>query len=239
MLRLENVSKKYRDFLAVNNLTLDLPAGDFFGFLGPNGAGKTTTIKIIAGLLAPTSGKVFIADIDIQKYPVDAKRLIGYIPDQPYLYDRLTGKEFLQFSGGLYKLTGSPLKAKIDEVVDLLKIEEWLNRRTEEYSQGMKQRIVIASALLHEPKLLVVDEPMVGLDPQSAAIVKNVFRQKSAAGTTILMSTHSLNVAEDICRSVGIIKNGALLFHDTLASWRSFREREYENLEAFFIELVK
>jgi ABC-2 type transport system ATP-binding protein len=239
MLKLEAVSKSFRDFLAVNDLSLELKAGDFLGFLGPNGAGKTTTIKMITGLLSPTSGKIFIGGIDIAKDPVAAKALIGYIPDQPYLYDRLTGKEFLQFSGGLYSMNASRLRTRIDEVTELLQIDEWLNRRTEEYSQGMKQRIVIASALLHEPKLLVVDEPMVGLDPQSTQIVKDVFRQKVADGTAILMSTHSLHVAEEICLSVAILRNGAMIYHDTLAALKVFREHDTPGLESFFIDLLK
>jgi len=180
MLKLTNLSKKFGNFTAVNNINIEINAGDFFGFLGQNGAGKTTTIKMITGLYAPTNGTVHIGGFDIQKNNIEAKRLTGYIPDQPFLYEKLTGKEFLYFCGGLYKIEKSKLKNKIDETIDQLKIEQWIDKRTEEYSQGMKQRIAIASALLHDPQLLVVDEPMVGLDPQSALVVKNVLKEKSS-----------------------------------------------------------
>lgn len=239
MLQLKNLSKKFGSFQAVHNLNLQVNRGEFFGFLGPNGAGKTTTIKMISGLLSPTEGSVLIDGLDIQKNPVEAKRIIGYIPDQPYLYDRLTGREFLYFSGGLYGIAAKELKTIIDDVTGMLKIGEWIDRRTEEYSQGMKQRVSIASALLHNPKFLLVDEPMVGLDPQSAKIVKEILTQKAQEGTAIIMSTHSLNVAEEICSRIGIIKDGALIFDNDLNSFRNFYDKEYQNLESFFLELVK
>jgi ABC-2 type transport system ATP-binding protein len=239
MLQLKNLSKKFGSFQAVNDLNLQVNSGEFFGFLGPNGAGKTTTIKLISGLLSPTEGSILIDGYDIQKNPVVAKRIIGYIPDQPYLYDRLTGREFLYFSGGLYGVSSKELKVIINDVTEMLKIGEWLDRRTEEYSQGMKQRVSIASALLHSPKFLLVDEPMVGLDPQSAKIVKEILTQKAQEGTAIIMSTHSLNVAEEICSRIGIIKDGALIFDNDLHSFRNFYDKEYQNLESFFLELVK
>ena len=239
MLHIKNLSKSYGSFRAVNNLNLTVNSGEFFGFLGPNGAGKTTTIKIISGLLSPTTGSVAIDGFDIQKDPIEAKKIIGYIPDQPFLYDRLTGREFLFFSGGLYNIRHTELKEIINEVIDLLKIGQWIERRTEEYSQGMKQRISIASALLHNPKFILVDEPMVGLDPQSAKIVKEVLVKKASEGTAIIMSTHSLNIAEEICHRIGIIKEGELIFDDDVSSFKEFQNREYANLESFFLELVK
>jgi ABC-2 type transport system ATP-binding protein len=239
MLQLQNLSKKFGSFRAVNTLNLQVNSGEFFGFLGPNGAGKTTTIKLICGLLAPSEGSILIDGFDIQKNPVEAKRIIGYIPDQPYLYDRLTGREFLFFSGGLYGIPASQLKSIIYDVTEMLKIGEWIDKRTEEYSQGMKQRVSIASALLHSPKFLLVDEPMVGLDPQSAKIVKEILTQKAQDGTAIIMSTHSLNVAEEICSRIGIIKDGSLIFDNDLNSFRNFYDKEYQNLESFFLELVK
>jgi ABC-2 type transport system ATP-binding protein len=187
VLKLVSLTKRFGNFTAVNNVNLEIQPGDFFGFLGQNGAGKTTTIKMITGLYAPTSGTVYVGGYDIQKNPEEAKRLIGYIPDQPFLYEKLTGKEFLYFCGGLYKIEKNILKNKIDETIDKLKIEQWIDKRTEEYSQGMKQRITIASALLHDPELLVVDEPMIGLDPQSALIVKNVLKQKASNGAAVFM----------------------------------------------------
>jgi ABC-2 type transport system ATP-binding protein len=239
MLELQNVSKRYGNFSAVKDISLTVNEGCFFGFLGPNGAGKTTTIKMIAGLLSPTSGKILINGVDMSKQPVRAKEQIGYIPDQPFLYDRLTGKEFLFFTGGLYKMEHEAVKTKVEEVIDTLEIGNWVHRRTEEYSQGMRQRVVIASALLHEPKFILVDEPMVGLDPQSANIVKQVFRQKAASGTAIVMSTHSLHIAEEVCERIGVIKDGEFIFNDSLESLKNFQAANYKNLESFFLELVQ
>ena len=239
MLKLTNLSKKFGNFIAVNNINLEINAGDFFGFLGQNGAGKTTTIKMITGLYAPTNGTVHIGGFDIQKNNIEAKRLTGYIPDQPFLYEKLTGKEFLYFCGGLYKIEKGKLKNKIDETIDQLKIEQWIDKRTEEYSQGMKQRIAIASALLHDPQLLVVDEPMVGLDPQSALVVKNVLKEKSSQGVAIFMSTHSLNVAEEVCSRIGIIKDGQMIFEDNKEIVEEIKGTDHQNLESLFLHLTK
>jgi len=239
MLKLTNLTKKFGNFIAVNNVNLEINAGDFFGFLGQNGAGKTTTIKMITGLYAPTNGSVYIGGYDIQKNHIEAKKLIGYIPDQPFLYEKLTGKEFLFFCGGLYKIEKSKLKNKIDETIDQLKIEQWVDKRTEEYSQGMKQRIAIASALLHNPKLLVVDEPMIGLDPQSALVVKNILKQKASEGVAIFMSTHSLNVAEEICSRIGIIKDGQMIFEDKKEVVEEIIGTDHQNLESLFLHMTK
>ena len=239
MLRLINLTKKFGNFIAVNNINLEIQAGDFFGFLGQNGAGKTTTIKMITGLYSPTDGNVLIKGIDIRKKPIEAKKLIGYIPDQPFLYEKLTGREFLFFCGGLYKIDKKELKNKIDETIDQLKIDQWVDKRTEEYSQGMKQRIIIASALLHDPDLLVVDEPMVGLDPQSALVVKNILRQKASEGVAIFMSTHSLNVAEEICSRIGIIKDGQMIFEDKKEVVEQIKGTDHQNLESLFLHLTK
>jgi len=239
MIKLTNLTKKFGNFTAVNNINLEINAGDFFGFLGQNGAGKTTTIKMITGLFAPTNGSVHIGGYDIQKNHIEAKKLIGYIPDQPFLYEKLTGKEFLFFCGGLYKIEKSKLKNKIDETIDQLKIEQWVDKRTEEYSQGMKQRIAIASALLHNPKLLVVDEPMVGLDPQSALLVKNVLKRKASEGVAIFMSTHSLNVAEEVCSRIGIIKDGQMIFEDKKEVVEEIIGTDHQNLESLFLHMTK
>lgn len=239
MLKLINLTKKFGNFTAVNNINLEIERGDFFGFLGQNGAGKTTTIKMITGLYAPTDGTVLINGIDIQKNPIDAKKLIGYIPDQPFLYEKLTGKEFLYFCGGLYKIDKKLLTKRIDETIEQLKIDEWVDKRTEEYSQGMRQRIAIASGLLHNPSLLVVDEPMVGLDPQSALVVKNVLKQKAEEGVAIFMSTHSLNVAEEICSRIGIIKDGRMIFEDKKEVIEQIKGTDHHNLESLFLHLTK
>jgi ABC-2 type transport system ATP-binding protein len=238
MLELIKLEKKFGDFTAVNIKGLTIEKSQLFGFLGPNGAGKTTTIKMIAGLLSPSSGNILIDGIDIWQNPIESKMKIGYIPDQPFLYDKLSGKEYLYFSGGLYNLSKEFLKNKIEELSDLLKIGSWIDKRTEEYSQGMKQRIVIASSLLHEPELLIVDEPMVGLDPQSAYDVKRLFQEKAKSGTTIFMSTHSLNVVEEICTNVGIITKGKIIFNDAIDVLHKLKDQQNNNLEELFIQLT-
>lgn len=239
MLNLINLTKKFGTFTAVNDVNLSIKAGDFFGFLGQNGAGKTTTIKMIAGLYTPTSGKILINNIDIYKNPIEAKSLIGYIPDQPFLYEKLTGREFLYFSGGLYSIDKKKLTDKIEETIDMLQIGEWVDKRTEDYSQGMKQRIIIASSLLHNPKLLVVDEPMIGLDPQSAVVVKNVLKNLANNGAAVFMSTHSLNVAEEVCTRIGIIKDGRMIYEDKKEVVETIRGSDHNNLESLFLHLTK
>lgn len=238
MLELKNLTKKFGDFTAVNSINLNIGKGDLYGFLGPNGAGKTTTIKMIAGLYSLNGGSIKLNDIDVINDPLKAKMKIGYIPDNPFLYDKLTGREFLYFSGGLFNLPKSFLKNKIDELVELLKIKDWLDKRTEEYSQGMRQRITIASAFLHDPELIVIDEPMVGLDPQSAHIIKQVLKQKAEENRIVFMSTHSLNVVEEICNRVGIINNGNIIFNDSIAELEKLKSDKNHNLEQLFIELT-
>ncbi|MBU1096071.1 MAG: ABC transporter ATP-binding protein [Bacteroidetes bacterium] len=239
MLKLESLSKKFNSFTAVDNINICLNKGELFGFLGPNGAGKTTTIKMIVGLFKPTEGSIYIDGVNISTNNVEAKRKIGYIPDQPYLYDKLTGKEFLLFCGGLFDVDKNKLKQKIEELIELLKIENWLNKRTEEYSQGMRQRISIASALLHDPPLVVIDEPMIGLDPQSTHIIKNVFKEYVKSGRSIFMSTHSLNVAEEISSRVCIINRGKIIFDDSSETLQKLKDKHEKNIEDLFIELTK
>lgn len=238
MLKLVNLEKYYGSFAAVNKINLSIAGNELFGFLGPNGAGKTTTIKMIAGLLAPTGGQIILDGSDVWKTSVKSKMKIGYIPDQPFLYDKLTGREFLYFSGGLYSLSKESIRIKIDEMIDKLKIGTWIDKRTEEYSQGMRQRIVIASALLHEPKFILVDEPMVGLDPQSAYDVKKIFLELVQNGTTVFMSTHSLNVVEEICTHVGIINKGNLIYQNNIDSLKSMINGPNKNFEELFIQLT-
>lgn len=238
MLELINLGKIFGNFTAVNKINLKVGKGQLFGFLGPNGAGKTTTIKMIAGLLYPSNGNIFLDNIDVWKNPIESKMKIGYIPDQPFLYDKLSGREFLYFSGGLYNLSKKIISEKINELIEQLKIGSWIDKRTEEYSQGMRQRIVIASALLHEPEFLIVDEPMIGLDPQSAFDVKKLFRKQIENGTTIFMSTHSLNVVDEICTHVGIINNGNIIFQDTIDVLDNMKSRQNHNLEDLFIQLT-
>ena len=239
MLELANLEKRFGDFTAVNKINLKIAVGQLYGFLGPNGAGKTTTIKMITGLLAPTSGNIFLGGENILHRPLESKMKIGYIPDQPYLYDKLTGREYLYFSGGLFNITKEKLTKEIDELIRQLKIDDWIDKRTEEYSQGMKQRIVIASAFLHNPKLLIIDEPMIGLDPQSAFVVKKLLKDKVSDSITIFMSTHSLNVVEEICTHVGIINNGNIIFDGTIETLLRMKQEHNRNLEKIFIELTE
>ena len=207
MISIVHLTKKFNQFTAVDDLNLQIEPGEFFGFLGPNGAGKTTTIKMMTGLFSPTSGSISINGYDIQKEPLRAKLTTGYVPDQPFLYEKLTGREFLFFSAGLYRMKHEETKRRIGELTELFEIDSWIDRRTEHYSQGMKQRIVICAALIHNPKALVIDEPMVGLDPRSAHIIKGTLKMKVKEGVSVFMSTHSLPVAEELCHRVAIIKN--------------------------------
>ncbi len=239
MLQIKNLTKKFGSFAAVNSINLQIEKGELYGFLGPNGAGKTTTIKMIAGLYSPTGGTISINGIDITKSPIKAKSIIGYIPDQPFLYDKLTGREFLYFSGGLYNLDKDFLHEKIEELINQLNIKDWIDKRTEEYSLGMRQRITFASAFLHSPKLLLVDEPMVGLDPQSAVVIKKILKEKAGDGAAIFMSTHSLSVAEEICDKIAIIKDGQIIYDDNKEEVEKFKSQLKVNFESFFLELTK
>jgi ABC-2 type transport system ATP-binding protein len=239
MIHLYNVRKQFGSFTAVESLSIDVKPGELYGFLGPNGAGKTTTIKMMTGLFTPTSGTITINGFDIQKEPLKAKRQIGYIPDQPFLYEKLTGREYLHFSAGLHRMEFDAVSGRIKEIIDMLEIGPWMDRRIEDYSQGMRQRNVIAAALLHSPKVLIIDEPMVGLDPRSAHVVKELFRLQANNGTAIFMSTHSLNVAEELCDRIGIIKDGKLIFENSSSEFLAFKHKHNGKFESVFLELTK
>lgn len=239
MIELRNVIKKFGSFTAVDNITLSVPKGELFGFLGPNGAGKTTTIKMMAGLFAPTGGQILINGYDVVKNPVQAKTVISYVPDQPFLYDKLTGREFLYFIGGLYRMEKKALAEKIDELVEHFEIGEWVDKRTEDYSQGMRQRITISAALVHDPKVFIIDEPIIGLDPRSAKIVRETLRQKAREGVSIFMSTHSLPIAEELCDRIGFIKNGRLVFLGTQENLQVYKQKYDGKFESVFLELTK
>ncbi|MCX6151364.1 MAG: ABC transporter ATP-binding protein [Ignavibacteriales bacterium] len=238
MLKFLNLTKKFGGFTAVDGLNLHIKKKDLFGFLGPNGAGKTTTIKMMVSLYAPSSGSIIINEKDAADFQNETKKLFAYIPDQPFVYDKLTGREYLFFCGGLYNLSKNNIKNKIEELIELLKIGDWINKRTEVYSQGMRQRIVIASAFLHDPKLIIIDEPMIGLDPQSAFIVKQVLKQKVNDGATVFMSTHSLHIVEEICNRVGIINNGKLIYDGSIEMLQKMKNEKNNNFEELFIELT-
>jgi ABC-2 type transport system ATP-binding protein len=203
------------------------------------GAGKTTTITLSVGLFAPTSGTILVNGYDIIKQPMDAKQCIAYVPDIPFLYEKLSGREFLYFIGGLFKISKATLHDRIDELLDHFEIGSWVDKRTEDYSQGMKQRITIAAALLHHPKAIIIDEPMIGLDPRSAKIVRDTLRMQSQDGISILMSTHSLPVAEELCDRIGIINNGKLVFCDTREQLQQDKVRYDGKFESVFLEVTK
>jgi ABC-2 type transport system ATP-binding protein len=212
MIKLIHLTKTYKDLRAVDDLNLEVKEGSLFGFLGPNGAGKTTTIRMMAGVLKPTSGKVIIDGMDLAREPEKVKRRIGFIPDRPYLYEKLTGTEFLKFIAGLYSMEpGASLERKIRELLDLFDLSHWCDELIESYSHGMKQRLVMCSALLPQPKVLIVDEPMVGLDPRGARLVKDIFVGEARKKTTIFMSTHSLEVAAEVCQEIAIIQAGKII----------------------------
>ena len=239
MIEIININKQFGGFAAVRDLNITIGRGEFYGILGPNGAGKTTTIKMMTGLFTPTSGHITINGFDTQRQPIEAKYHTGYIPDQPFLYEKLTGREFLYFTAGLYRLRHDEATDRIASLSDQLEIGSWLDRRAEHYSQGMRQRIGIASALLHKPKALIIDEPMVGLDPRSAYLVKHILKQKSIEGVAVFMSTHSLPIAEELCDRVGILKDGRLIFEDRVDALHTLKERHNGKFEELFLELTK
>ncbi len=232
MIELQNVTKRFGSFTAVDGVSLKIEAGQFFGFLGPNGAGKTTTIKMLTGLYEPTAGHCFVNGHDVHWTPLEAKRSFGYVPDQPYLYEKLTGREFLHFVGGLFGMRYDEVKKKIDDVKDLFEISPFMDKRAEEYSQGMRQRIVLTAGLLHDPKVLIIDEPIVGLDPRSARLVKDTLKHKTRQGLTVFMSTHLLEIVEELCDRIAIIKSGKIIYEDTPTT----RNGELEDM---FLELTK
>ncbi len=239
MIELKNLTKKFGSFIAVDDISLSIPSGEFFGFLGPNGAGKTTTIKMMTGLFTPTSGEIFINGFDVVKQPLEAKSTIGYIPDHPYLYDKLTGREFIYYMGGLYKMKKEELKESVERVIDLLELAGWIDKKTEDYSQGMRQRVTFASAFVHNPKTIIIDEPMVGLDPRSARIVRNSLKQRSKEGTSIFMSTHILEMAEELCDRIAIINKAKIIFLDTKENLHLYKSKYDGKLESVFLELTK
>lgn len=211
MIELKDLTKKYVDFPAVSNLNLSIQKGEIFGFIGPNGAGKTTTIKMIGGVLEPTSGSIIIAGISMKDHPEKAKSKIGFIPDRPYLYEKLTGMEFLKFVADLYGVDSDIFSKKAGQHLKMFSLLDWSNELIESYSHGMKQRLIMAAALLHDPEVIIVDEPMVGLDPVAIMMVKDLFRNLAKQGVTIFMSTHTLKIAEDICDRIGVIHKGHLI----------------------------
>jgi len=238
MITFENLTKIYRGTKAVDNLSLNVPQGTIFGFIGPNGAGKTTTIKMMAGVLQPTKGKIYIHGLDIAKEPSKVKRITGFIPDRPFLYEKLSGMEFLRFTAGLYRMKGNRLNERILDLLSLFELSDWADELIESYSHGMKQRLIIASAMLHEPKVIIVDEPMVGLDPKGAKLVKEIFKEWANNGATIFMSTHTLALAQEICQQIAIVDKGRIAASGTSEDLRKQAGIE-GNLESIFLKITE
>jgi ABC-2 type transport system ATP-binding protein len=239
MIELREVVKRFGRLTAVDRISLRVAAGEIHGFLGPNGAGKTTTIRMIAGLLKPNSGRILINGHDLALDPSSAKRSLGFIPDRPFLYEKLTADEFLRFHGGLYGLEARDgLAQRITELLELFDIASWRGELIESFSHGMKQRLVMCAAFLHRPLAVVVDEPMVGLDPRGARLVKDLFRHMSQKGLGILMSTHTLEVAQEVCDRISIIHQGRILATGTVEDLRALAQSEDHALTPIFLKLT-
>ncbi len=238
MIELVNVTKRYGPKVAVEGLNLTVPAGELFAFLGPNGAGKTTTIKLLCGLLFPTEGTVKVGGYDLRTDGDQARRLISYVPDQPFLYEKLTGREFLQFTCDLYGLDRASAADRIAQVIDLFHLDEFADDLTERYSHGMRQRTVFAAALVHEPRLLIADEPTVGLDPKSIRELKTLLRKQAEAGVTVFLSTHTLDIAQELADRIGIIDRGRMLACGTMADLRKQADRD-GTLEDLFLKITE
>jgi ABC-2 type transport system ATP-binding protein len=235
MIELRGVTKAFGTRKAVDHLDLRVRAGELFAFLGPNGAGKTTTIKMVCGLLRPSSGVVRVGGFPAAS--PEARQLIAYVPDQPYLYEKLTGREFLRFVVEMYGLDPRVSTRRIGELIDVFEMNDYVDELCENYSHGMKQRVVFAAALVHDPKVLIVDEPLVGLDPRSARIVKDLFVAQARSGVAVLMSTHLLSIAEELADTIGIVDHGRMLAHGTLAELRD-KVQHHGPLEELFLKVT-
>jgi len=238
MIELTNLSKRYGRFTAVDGINLTIPRGELHGLLGPNGAGKTTTMRMIAGILQPTAGSIRISGIDLRDDPMAAKSRLGFIPDRPFVYDKLTGAEFLRFVAGLYGQDGPAIERRSEELLELFELLPWKDELTESYSHGMRQKLIISSALLHKPEVIVVDEPMVGLDPKSARLLKDLLREFANRGGTVLMSTHTLEIAEAMCDRIAIVHSGRVVAAGTMDELRSQTSVGDATLEELFLKLT-
>lgn len=240
MIEIQNVSKSYAKgkVLALDDITLNVKDGEIFGFLGPNGAGKTTTIKTITGILKPDKGTVKINDIDMAENPVEAKKNIGFVPDNPEIFNRLSGMEYLNFIADVYDVPDKERYDVINKMSEEFEIKDALSSRINSYSHGMKQKLVVIGALLHNPPVWILDEPMVGLDPKASFILKNMMRKHADSGKTVFFSTHIMEVAEKVCDRIGIIKKGKIIFTGTIEELKNTR-KENESLESLFLELIE
>ncbi len=238
MIKLLQLSKRFGNFTAVDNVNVEVQRGSIFAFLGTNGAGKTTTIRMMTGILQPTSGTVEIGGYDIQKNPIEAKFLMGVIPDRPYLYGKLTGREFLYFMSDLYRVEHKVAEKRIQDLLTQFGLQDWQHELIDSYSHGMKQRLVMCAAQVHNPPVLIVDEPMVGLDPRGARLLKDTFRKKAEEGLTIFMSTHSLSVAEEVADQLAIIQRGKIVAIGTLDDLYAQAKTEAPDLENVFLQII-
>jgi ABC-2 type transport system ATP-binding protein len=238
VIELRQLTKRYGTFTAVDAIDLSVPPGELFGFLGPNGAGKTTTLRMIAGILRPTAGRVYIGGVDLVDRPNEAKQRLGFIPDRPFIYEKLTGMEFLRFVAGLYAQEGEAIEHRSRELLALFDLEDWRDELIESYSHGMRQKLIISSAFVHRPDVIVVDEPMVGLDPKAARTLKDLFREYTRRGHTIMMSTHTLEVAQGLCDRIAIIQRGRIRACGTMTELRGDAASGADGLEDIFLRLT-
>jgi ABC-2 type transport system ATP-binding protein len=236
--RFESLTKRYGAFTAVDDIDLEVRRGELFGFLGPNGAGKTTSIRMLAGSLRPTSGRVLVHGRDIVLEPMEAKRQVGYIPDRPFLYDKLTGAEFLRFVAGLWGFDGEAVDRRSAELLEMFGLTRWADTLVESYSHGMRQKLLISSALVHSPDLIVVDEPMVGLDPKGARLIKDLLRAFTEQGGTVFLSTHTLEVAESLCDRIAILEGGRIRAIGSMEELRAASSAGSAGLEEVFLRLT-
>jgi ABC-2 type transport system ATP-binding protein len=238
LLNINHLTKKFGSFTAVNDISLELGAGEIYGFLGPNGAGKTTTIKMLAGLLLPTAGEILIGNRKLSEQPSKCKNQTGYIPDRPYLYEKLTGSEYLGFVASLYGRNTQTQLKEADQYLDLFDLSDWKGHLIEGYSHGMRQKLIMTSIFMLNQPLIIVDEPMIGLDPKSARIVKELFKAKAEKGTAIFLSTHSMEIAEELCDRIGIIVHGSIKASGSISQLRLQAANNSSNLEDIFLELT-
>ena len=239
MIRLENLSKHYGRLAAVDSLNLEVQRGEIFGFLGPNGAGKTTTIRVMMGILRATSGRVTLGGYDVEQEPEKAKAITGFVPDRPFIYEKLSGGEFLKFVGSLHRVDAALLQRRIPELLEHFELSDWKDELVESYSHGMKQRLVLCASLIHQPTILIVDEPMVGIDPRGTRMLKDLFLSLAKKGTTLFLSTHSISIAEEICQRIGIIHKGKLIASGTMADLYRLAKVKEGRLESVFLDLTR
>jgi len=240
MIHIDNITKTYGSTIAVDRLDLHVNKGECFGLLGPNGAGKTTTLKMLAGLLAPTSGSMTIGGYDVQRQPLEAKRIIGFVPDKPFIYEKLTGREFLEFIQDLYSYSDDGEASAMQErLLQMFLLTDWLDELVESYSHGMRQKLIVTAALIHNPKVVIIDEPMVGLDAKGMRQVKELFREVAKTGSAVLLSTHTMAVAEEVCDRIAILNKGKIIAIGTMEQLRRMVDSDMKNLESIFLQLTE